>query len=197
MLPEGSNNSDIERSQILWSEMKEGNEFAFNEIFESNSSIMFQYGLTITRERELVKDCIQELFISIWLNRKTIGLARSVRYYLFFSLRRMILKKEGKSKMFLSLDLLQKYPGSKGFQPALLVDAHDQFLIKEEVLIKNQFVLSREVANLPVRQKEIIFLRFYQELEFKEIEEIMTLNNQTVRNILCKAIKSLRKKMKT
>jgi RNA polymerase sigma factor (sigma-70 family) len=195
MLLAGSNASDREGDEMLWKEMKEGNEFAFNELFERNSSILFQYGLTIIRERELIKDCIQDLFIALWLNRRNIGLARSVRYYLFFSLRRLLLKKSAKSRILLGLEIFQNR-SSPDTQLAMIVDAHDQSVVKKEIALQREAMLAREVVSLPIRQREIIFLRFYQELEYKEIEEIMNLNNQAVRNILCKALKSLRIKMK-
>ncbi len=80
MLLADSNTNREEKNSILWREMKEGNEFAFREIFELFSNPLFQYGWTIVKDRELVKDCVQELFISLWVNRQSIGTARSVKY---------------------------------------------------------------------------------------------------------------------
>ena len=180
-----STTTDVELDAVLWKEMKEGNEFAFREIFETYSNLLFQYGITITQDRELVKDCMQELFISVWTNRNTIGMARSIKYYLFFSLRRLILKKISKTRKFFSLPSFNNVD--------LIVEAQDQAILKKEINIKYRLIISGALETLPARQKEIIFLKFYQELKNEEIEKIMNLNNQVVRNTLCKALNSLRK----
>jgi len=187
MLLAKSTPAEVERDAVLWREMKEGNEFAFHEIFDTYSNLLFQYGLTISKDRELVKDCVQEVFIIIWTNRKSIGLARSVKYYLFFSLRRLILKKVRRARKFFALSSF-----SNG---GLIVEAQDQVILRKEANINNQLLISGALETLPARQKEIIFLKFYQELKYDEIEKIMNLNNQVVRNTLYKALSSLRKQI--
>ena len=187
MLLANSSTTEVERDGLLWKEMKEGNEFAFREIFDIYSDLLFQYGTTIGSDRELIKDSVQELFITLWTHRNTIGNARSVKYYLFFSLRRIILKKLARSKNIFSLS------ASRG--AALLVESQDQVIFRREININNQQLVNCALEALPTRQKEIIFLKFYQELSNEEIEKIMNLNNQVVRNTLYKALSSLRKKI--
>lgn len=188
MLLAKSTPAEVERDAVLWKEMKEGNEFAFREIFETYSNLLFQYGITITKDRELVKDCVQELFIIIWTNRQRIGPARSVKYYMFFSLRRLILKKVKKAKKFFALSTF----GQGGL---LVVEGQDQAILRKEASMNNQLLVAGALDELPPRQKEIVFLKYYQELGYEEIEKIMNLNNQVVRNTLYKALNSLRKQL--
>ncbi len=187
MLLAKSTPAEVDRDAVLWREMKEGNEFAFREIFDSYVNLLFQYGITITRDRELVKDCVQELFIIIWTNRRSIAFARSVKYYMFFSLRRLIIKKSGIAKKFLAL--------SSFSNAVLTIEGQDQTMLMKETRVNNQLLVSGALETLPTRQKEIIFLKYYQELKYEEIEKIMNLNNQVVRNTLCKALNSLRKQI--
>lgn len=188
-LPANSSISNVERDVMLWEGMKDGDEFAFRQLFDAYSNVMFQYGITITTERELVKDCIQDLFVTIWTNRQTIGVARCVKYYMLFSLRRLILKKLGATRRFFSLSAF-----------AHLASHHDtnvHSIFRGETLAYRSSVLNSAIHELPSRQKEIIFLKFYQELKNEEIEKIMNLNNQVVRNTLCKALNNLRRKIGT
>lgn len=188
MLPANSIASQVERDAVLWKEMKEGNEFAFREIFDYYSNLLFQYGLTISKDRELIKDCVQELFIIIWTNRQSIGVARSIKYYLFFSLRRLILKNIAKTRNFFSL--------SSFSISTLIVEAQDHSVLRKEINIRHQLIISDALERLPARQKEIIFLKFYQDLRNEEIEKIMNINNQVVRNTLYKALNRLRKQLR-
>lgn len=188
MLLANSSPTSVEHDAFLWKEMKEGNQAVFREIFDTYSNFLFQYGLTISSDRELVKDCVQELFIVIWTNRESIGMARSIKYYLFFSLRRLILKKTNRKRKLFSLSCFNS--------SALVTEAQDQSIIRQEVNINHQLVVAQALEKLPARQKEIIFLKFYQDLKNEDIEKIMNLNNQVVRNTLCKALNSLRLQMK-
>lgn len=179
--------TEIDRDVICWKEMKNGNELAFREIFDNYSDLLFQYGITISKDRELVKDCIQEIFITIWTNRATIGVARSIRYYLFFSLRRLILKKSRLSRNFFSI--------ASFHQGNLAVEAEQESIVRKEIHFHNTLLISGALSSLPPRQKEVIFLKFYQELKYEEIEKIMNLNNQVVRNTLYKALSALRQQL--
>ena len=49
------------------------------------------------------------------------------------------------------------------------------------------------LAQLSNRQKEIIYLKYYQELSYDEVSEIMNINYQVARNLLYQSIKSLKK----
>ena len=187
MLLANSSSTEVERGVVLWKEMKEGNEFAFREIFDTYSNLLFQYGITISKERELVKDCVQELFVTIWTNRQSIGVARSIKYYLFFSLRRLLLKKISRARKFFALSIFHNR--------SFIIDAHDQTIFRREATLHHRLLISGAMESLPARQKEIIFLKFYQDLKNEEIQKIMNLNNQVVRNTLYKALNSLRKQI--
>lgn len=186
MLPAKST-TGIDRDVLLWKEMKSGNQLVFREIFDNYSDLLFQYGITISKDRELVKDCIQELFITIWTNRATIGIALSIKYYLFFSLRRLILKKSRASRNFFSLASFHHLN--------LTVEPEQETIVRKEIHVHNKLLISGALNSLPPRQKEIIFLKFYQELKYEEIEKIMNLNNQVVRNTLYKALSALRQQL--
>ena len=179
----------VEKDAFLWKEMKAGNEGVFREIFETYSNLLFQYGLTISNDRELVKDCVQQLFITVWTHRYNLGIVRSIKYYLIFSLRRLLLKKTRKKQKFFSL--------TSFCTSEILVEAQDQLIINRESNVNHQLVIARALEKLPARQREVIFLKFYQELNNEEIEKIMNLNNQVVRNTLCKALHSLRTHVKS
>jgi RNA polymerase sigma factor (sigma-70 family) len=60
---------------------------------------------------------------------------------------------------------------------------------------EQQELLLKSLNALPARQKEIIYLRFFNGMSYLEIAEIMSVNYQVVRNYACKAIKTLRKKV--
>jgi DNA-directed RNA polymerase specialized sigma24 family protein len=83
---------------MLWAAFRSGDEKAFITLFDRFSPAMFNYGCKISAERELVKDAVQELFIDIWQSRKRLGDTDSIKFYLFKSLRRKLLRIKEKQR---------------------------------------------------------------------------------------------------
>src|SRR5687768_14074387 len=74
-----------------WKCMKEGSEKAFLSIYHENYNTLFCYGFSLKRNKEFVKDCIQEMFLEIWNMRVLINAdVQNVRSYLCTWLRRKI-----------------------------------------------------------------------------------------------------------
>lgn len=69
----------------------------------------------------------------------------------------------------------------------------DLRLIEEENEVYQLRKLEQMINSLPARQKELIYLRFYQSLSFEQISEVMQLGRQSVYNLLQKSLNSLRK----
>lgn len=151
--------------------------------FELYANSLLKYGLQITNDRELVRDVIQEVFISIWRNAHPE--ISSVKNYLFVSFRRRLLRSIKEQRRRKEFD--EKTPRlEEEISSPLEMGIHQE----------NQAHLRLSVRallnGLPARQREIIFLRFYEELEYDEIARIMDLGYQSTRNLLFKALKNLR-----
>ena len=166
---------------LLFSAIREGNENALSILFIRYNTYLVHYGLRVLPERTTVEDCIQDLFVYLFESGKRIGEVRNVKAYLFKSLRRRITK------------VIQRE--SKRKQQEQAVDIR---FAKEDMALQaeqGQLVVTLVDAlnNLPWRQREAVYLRYYNGLSTKEIAEIMGIANQTVLNTLHQAIKKLRK----
>jgi len=168
----------------LWNAFREGNQKALAHIYQQYFFKLYNYGKKIHEDEEVVKDCIQDLFIYVWKNRKSLSPTTSIKYYLFKALRRSIvdhLKKkqafEVKSASFLHFEFEWSTE-----------DKLVQFELDEE---KKKKLLSC-LNKLPKRQKEALFLRYYENLSPQEVSSIMSLNTDSTYVLLSKAIKSMR-----
>jgi RNA polymerase sigma factor (sigma-70 family) len=139
--------------------------------------------------RDLVIDCLQELFAQIWDKRETLRPVEKVGFYLFRSFKNLLFRKieVSSKKTFLnpeSLDLLAHEPST------------ENVWISSERVEERVLRLKHAVSLLTPRQREIVLLRFFQGLEAKEIAEIMNLSLAGVHNLLSLTVKSLRDKIK-
>lgn len=175
----------------LWQNVKKDNELAFSVIYKKYTQRLYNYGVHSCHDHDLVMDCLQELFVSIWDKRKQLTTVHSVGSYLFKSFRRLLMKKLSWRKRFLqSIDLKQE----KYFEITLPADALIEIIeLQEEQSEK----LRRSLVTLTKRQREAIFLKFYNDLSYSDIASIMDLQVDSVYNIISKAIEALRQKLKT
>ena len=180
--------SQEETDFAVWEAFKSGNKIAFDYIFESNIKMLYTYGSGIIRDRELVADCIQELFIELWNKREILGSTNSIKFYLFKSLRRRIIRKNENEQRRSDTDLKPAYQDSFNLP-------FESELILDEVRQKKKQHLSLAMSIITQRQREAILLRYYKKLTFEEMSSRMKMDIPSVRNILSKAIQSLRLQM--
>ncbi|HEY8970924.1 MAG TPA: sigma-70 family RNA polymerase sigma factor [Puia sp.] len=166
----------------LWESFRKGDKEAFAALFREHYSTLYKFGNKFTTDTELLEDCIQELFVELW-QAKSQAPVYSVKAYLLKSLKYKLLKAFRKSGKILPLY-------DNGDVPFEL--SHETLLIsQQENKVKKQMVIEA-LGRLSHRQKEIIYLKYYQNLSYEEVSEIMNINYQVARNLLYQAIKSLK-----
>lgn len=133
-----------------------------------------------------MKDCLQDLFLELWRNRQTIGATEYVKSYLFKSVRHKIFRELHKNRWHMNAESIED---NYYFDVEFSIEHH---LIREQTLRETSNKFAEVLNTLPKRQKEIIYLRFYQDLEVSEIVQIMEINAQSVYNLLHKALANLR-----
>lgn len=166
----------------LWESFLSGNTAAFEEIFRLYYPVLFNYGKRLAGNEAEAKDCIQSLFLQIWERREFLSQTTSLRNYLLASLRRAILKK-------IAIDshgsIEEDMPD---FHAELSIEAH---LIRDQTELENVRLLKKAFDRLPVRQKEAIFLRFYEEQDFHEIALTMNISTRAVYKLVYKGLDNL------
>lgn len=174
---------------MLWDSLRKGNDIAFSTLYKKYVQSLFNYGMHIHPNRDLIKDCIQELFIKFWEKRESLGSIEKVSFYLFRSFKNLLFHKIeiSSKKSPLTQDLIDQ------MAPELPVE---NFYINSEMVDQRIIRLKKAVLLLTDRQREVILLRFFQGFEAKEIAEIMNLSIPGVHNLLSLTIKSLRGKIK-
>ena len=176
-------------TKLIWDKMKSGDEKSLSEIFTLYYTDLYKYGMKIFDLPDLVKDSIQDVFMRIWEKRDTIGDVQNPKAYLISSVRRKLFANKETRSDEISDELL-KNEGKQNFSFSTA-----EFIEIEEISqqIRNSLVLA--INNLPERQRELVFLRFYYNLKYLEIAKIMEVNEQTVRNLMQRTLSNLRTKI--
>lgn len=170
-----------------WQKFIEGDRSAFKQLMQDHYKTLYNYGAKYTTDTELVKDCIQELFIGLWNRKVFLSTNVNPKAYLISSLRRALHRK------IQSENRISKYQDSINTLSLFDFDIsiEEEFINRETDLLKANKIASL-IANLPKRQKEVVYLKFFLNLSRDEIAVVMGNNPQTVSNLLQLAFKKLR-----
>jgi RNA polymerase sigma factor (sigma-70 family) len=176
------------QNQYLWLHFLEGDKNAMSEIFLQFHDDLFRYGVKLAGDENLVKDSIQDLFLKLWKNRTNLKPVENLKPYLFKSLRNHIIDSLELRKSTVSIE--------NDFEHSFeVVYSTEDFLINSQVTKDTRKQIIDALNQLMPRQREAIYLRYFEELDFDTIATVMDMNVQSARNLLHRGISALREKM--
>lgn len=178
--------SEHELHRTLWERFQKGDVESFETLTETFYPPLLNYALKLSQDKDFAADCLQELFLELWERRRRLSNPFQIRSYLFKAIRNKVIKESIKLRRFrepIELEFFEEV----NFPVELSIVASE--LEREKI---NQ--LKDLLSSLTRRQKEIVYLRFYQNLEYDQISDIMGLTRQSVANLLHRTLSDLRKK---
>ncbi|MEO5684810.1 MAG: sigma-70 family RNA polymerase sigma factor [Chitinophagaceae bacterium] len=172
-----------EANSALWHSFKQGNWEAYTSLYNDYYSLLNNYGYKFTRNSNLIEDAIHDLFVRLWASRENLGNPVSVKNYLYKSLRNTLLRKIKTEEKYTGMDA-EEYPF--GFEVSY---SNPGGMAIEEKELREK--VKAIINTLPPRQKEIIYLRFYEGLSYDEIADIMSISINSAYKLLYKALENL------
>ncbi|GAB3938626.1 RNA polymerase sigma factor [Larkinella terrae] len=169
---------------ILWQHFRVGNEAAYTELTRRYYRKLIHYGRKFTPNVQLVEDSLQDVLVHLWLHRRTLNDTPSVKFYLLKSFRNQLFK-----TLKTNLDRIELDSRFDELQPEF---SSEEVYIQQETDQSFRTKVGELLAQLPERQREVIYLRFFQGLRPEEIAELLTIKPQSVSNILQRALANLR-----
>jgi RNA polymerase sigma factor (sigma-70 family) len=171
----------------LWKTFKNGDDSALTRIYTEYADQLYAYGLKIINHEALVKDCIQEVFIQLIEKRETLVITSKIQIYLFKSLRNKLfeeLRSEKRKKDILNLLTDSHLMQGKTVEQEIMVS-------EEATAVKER--LNQALAKLTDHQRELIHLKYTLDFSNTEIAELLQIDVASVRTLLYRALKKVRK----
>jgi RNA polymerase sigma factor (sigma-70 family) len=169
----------------LWSLFLQGDNRAFSEIFLHFHDDLFRYGKRLTHDSEIVADCIQNLFLKLWKNRLNLKQVKKIKPYLFKSLRNHIID---------TLELKkQDIPFDHNMEELFIVEfTAEDFIISSQSEKETHDRVIKLLNQLTPQQRHAIYLRYFEEMEFENIAQIMNMKVQSTRNLISRGLLAMR-----
>jgi RNA polymerase sigma factor (sigma-70 family) len=182
MVPD-NNFSITDDDSELWDLFRAGDEVAYTRFIKKYSKILFNYGFRICQDKDFLKDCIQDVFLELWNRRLKINPTQAVKWYLFKAVRLRIFREQSKWNRNETPDENYTFLVEFNIESKMITDLETMELGTR---------IKQVLNGLPPRQREIMYLRFYENLDFENISQIMEISKQSVHNLLQKAYKNFR-----
>lgn len=170
-------------------EFQEGNSSAFSILYDSYVNILFNYGCKLTNDKELLKDCIHDVFVKIYMKRTELDSIENLKSYLFISLKNKLCD-EMRKRVYMSDASIDE------IEPvAFNDDVESRYMLIEKDQLQHSF-LENLMCALSPRQREALTLYYIEERKYEDICTIMDLNYQSVRNLMHRGLTKLRELVK-
>lgn len=168
-------------SHIL-TKLKTGDKKAFEEIYVKHYAELKKYAITITKDEDIAKDIISDVFFKIWTIKDSIEIKKSLKAYLFASIRYEAFKVNAKNMKNVSIDMEQN-------DHALDFDN----TIEDNINLKDTAAkLERSIALLPSKCAQIFKMSREQEMPHKVIAEKLNISTKTVEVQIYRALKKIK-----
>jgi len=177
-------NKNISDEELV-EKLRMGDIDAFDAVFEKYGNRLFGFALKYLKSKEETEDLVQDVFLRIWENRKTLKKDASLKSYLFTISYHSICKIFRKKQL-----IMKELKEEIDFGSDISLDTEE--LIDYHSTLKQ---IEKLVDDLPPKQK-VIFLKSRREgKSTREIAEEMHLAPGTVDNHISAALKFLRKRI--
>lgn len=176
----------LHNDDTIWQSFKAGDRNCFEQIYQLYFDTLYEYGMRLLSQRDSVEDLIHDLFVKIWLNRSHLGDVTNVKSYLLVSLRGAIYSKTKNKKRSVSVAEFEEVHYFK-----LNFSVENEYIINEEFSSQRKR-LATSMNSLSARQKEVIYLRYFEELGYDEIASIMHISVKATYKLSARALESLR-----
>lgn len=176
-IPENSLHEQTD--EILWKLCLTGNSTAFELLYRRYYPRLYKYGYKFTSDRELIRNCIQDLFVKIISDYKKLSVTDSVTNYLLKAFRRRLFRLS-KTKLLVFTDNFSELEN--------IQDIGDEPELQKENIQK----LFNAYKSLSDKQRKIIYLYYLCKMGHDEIAEQLGINYQSSKNMLHRSLVKLR-----
>ena len=172
----------------LWNEFLKGNQLAYASIYNLYIDQLFIYGYKLSKNKEIVEDCIQEVFFDLYVKRGTLSKTDNIKFYLLKSLKNSIIRKLQRERNIKELN--------KKITPEFEIEySFEKKIITFEIEQEKKRLVKQILDDMTDINREILYLRFMQGLNYTEIAEIMGINPDSVKKQVYRSIKKIRQSL--
>ena len=169
--------------QEIWTQIGGGDQAAYAQLYTFYYKKLYNYGRKFTSDTALLEDALQEALIAVWTGRARLEMVRTPHTYLFNSFRYILFRKIKQARK------LWQYPEANAGEPEFGVE---HMIIRQDMETAVKQRLAQAIRGLTGRQREAVFLRFYEGLSYDEVAEVLGISVKATYKIMSRALLQLK-----
>jgi RNA polymerase sigma-70 factor (family 1) len=159
-----------------------GNENAFEQLYDHYSDTIYGIAYAYLKSQPIAEEIVQDIFLKIWIGRKSLAKIDHFSNYVFIITRNHI------------LNTLHRKVRERNYLAHLSTILKENSISPEQELMgkESDAIINKAIFNLPPQQRLIYQLVRLNGMKLKEVAAQLGLTRNTVRNHLCRAVKFIR-----
>lgn len=176
--------------------VKDGDDASFNYLIEKYRRPIISFMYRMVHNSAIAEELAQEVFLRVYRSRASYSADAKFTTWLYRIATNLAVNhardtKHERPEFKQSIDETDDDTG-------LSIDVADSHLNIEQQIMRRERLkaIRAQVESLPERQKMAVLMHKYQEMDYKQIAEVLKLSESATKSLLFRAYESLREKLK-
>jgi RNA polymerase sigma-70 factor (ECF subfamily) len=176
--------------------VKAGDQSAFDYLVQKYRRPLVGFMYRMAHNAAAAEDLAQEVFLRIYRSRQTYEASAKFTTWLYRIATNLAVNhardtRHERAEMTVSLDEPDEETGTTP-------DLADGTITAEEALVRRERMLAirAKVEALPERQKMAVIMHKYQQMDYKQISQVLKLSESATKSLLFRAYETLREQLK-
>jgi RNA polymerase sigma-70 factor (ECF subfamily) len=176
--------------------VKAGDDGAFNFLVEKFRRPMVSFMYRMTHNSGVAEELAQEVFLRVYRSRANYAANAKFSTWLYRIATNLAVNhardtRHERPEVTVNIDESDEETG-------LAVDVPDTSLNAEQDILRRERLLAikRQVQSLPERQRMAVLMHKYQNMDYKQIADVLHLSESATKSLLFRAYETLREKLK-
>ena len=196
LLAETGNSSSVMTDADVMLRVKAGDESAFSYLVQKYRRAMVHFMYRMAHSPAIAEDLAQEVFLRVYRSRESYEASAKFTTWLYRIATNLAVNhirdtRHERQGNMASLDEPDTETGQT-------LDVADSKPTTEEIIIQRERMaaIRSKVESLPERQKLAVLMHKYQQMDYKQIAEVLKLSESATKSLLFRAYESLREQLK-
>ena len=187
--------ADLDDAAIML-ELKAGNMTAFDYLLQKYRKPIVNFMYRMTRNQATAEELAQEVFLRVYRSRETYRAEARFSTWVYRIATNLGVNhaRDTRQERTASTVYLDETDGETGTTPdvADMTPGADARLLRTE----RMNAIREHVMELPERQRMAVLMHKYEEMDYKQIGEVLKLSESATKSLLFRAYQTLREKLK-
>ena len=161
----------------LAEQISRGSHKAFDEVFRQYYGRVSNFIRSLIKSQSVAEDIAQDVFVNLWNSRHALSEVRSLNSYIY-TIARNLCTDFCRARQTVPLEQAEQIPSEDRDEPQAV-----------------RIALEQALERLPEEERELIFLRYTNEMPVAEIAEILGISRFAVYRQERRALEHLRKQL--